>query len=620
MSKTKFGTSNLPVSILIERQLPNWVAVDHPMFLRFLEAYYEWLESEGQAYQTKYCLKDNLDVDSAVDDFLDFYKQEYLDKIPESLFSVDRCEEATFPAEAGVNIYDIDLPVTDLSDITVWINLNGPFPSFDEVSPDLYEIKPLTDCGVSGNQLVFDDSIVFTGVEDIKIEVCDQAEVNERLLIKIIKQFNITKGTEASYRFLFRLLFNEEIEIFYPNQNILKPSDGKWDGSYAATSKFISFNVENPAQRTYNTGLSIDIDSQTMSVNLNGTPLEPNQYYLSESLLGGTATVEFTIDSSVALSFGDTLQFNYSITEITGDFINEDGKLSSIMVLQDGLKYQQFSYVIKSERTIDQYGSILKKLLHPAGLVMFGEIQLKNCIAWLVKEACYYVNIPPVGIESSNADGLSPALGPRWSSFDCWKFRLGLSSMGENNSQMQNFENITTEQIDDNPNKKINFLPDAYQSVGNTLTNFILDVTSGDFVDGDEITVTSQLGGTYTGTIDVLYTLGTLYIFRFVNEVENSLASFVITGDTVANNTQAGTADIVVPNLETFTTVGGETQLVLTDTTFTEFDSISVFHSVDGLLIEGVQFDRTPNDTIDFIGGYAASAGTMIVQVVKEDI
>jgi hypothetical protein len=51
---------------------------------------------------------------------------------------------------------------------------------------------------------------------------------NPRLVAKHIKDFYLNKGNESSFRFLFRILYNEEIEFYYPKSNILKCSDGKW--------------------------------------------------------------------------------------------------------------------------------------------------------------------------------------------------------------------------------------------------------------------------------------------------------------------------------------------------------------------------------------------------------
>ena len=51
---------------------------------------------------------------------------------------------------------------------------------------------------------------------------------DKRLLAKYVKYFNLSRGTLASYKLLFRSIYNEEIEINYPADQMLKVSDGDW--------------------------------------------------------------------------------------------------------------------------------------------------------------------------------------------------------------------------------------------------------------------------------------------------------------------------------------------------------------------------------------------------------
>lgn len=52
--------------------------------------------------------------------------------------------------------------------------------------------------------------------------------LDSRKFIKLVNQFYAAKGTPDSVKFLFRAIFNEEIEITFPKDDILKASDGKW--------------------------------------------------------------------------------------------------------------------------------------------------------------------------------------------------------------------------------------------------------------------------------------------------------------------------------------------------------------------------------------------------------
>lgn len=67
--------------------------------------------------------------------------------------------------------------------------------------------------------------------------------VNDRFLLPKIKQLYTSKGSEASYRLLFRILYGKEIDIVYPSEQMLRVSDGKW---VQDTSIFIRVSVGTP--------------------------------------------------------------------------------------------------------------------------------------------------------------------------------------------------------------------------------------------------------------------------------------------------------------------------------------------------------------------------------------
>lgn len=73
----------------------------------------------------------------------------------------------------------------------------------------------------------------------------------------------------------------------------------------------------------------------------------------------GTATASVTVVEGV---------YTYP-----GRYLNDDGHLSSYNFLQDRDYYQNFSYVLRVKESIKNYRKVLKDLVHPAGLKMFGE-------------------------------------------------------------------------------------------------------------------------------------------------------------------------------------------------------------------------------------------------------
>ena len=51
---------------------------------------------------------------------------------------------------------------------------------------------------------------------------------DKRLVAKKIKDLYRSKGTLASYNLLFRILYNQDVSIYRPSENILRASDGRW--------------------------------------------------------------------------------------------------------------------------------------------------------------------------------------------------------------------------------------------------------------------------------------------------------------------------------------------------------------------------------------------------------
>lgn len=61
--------------------------------------------------------------------------------------------------------------------------------------------------------------------------------VDQRFIIKYIRGFYRSRGTEAALKFLFKILYNDDITITYPKDKILRASDGIWRvGTYIRVS------------------------------------------------------------------------------------------------------------------------------------------------------------------------------------------------------------------------------------------------------------------------------------------------------------------------------------------------------------------------------------------------
>lgn len=130
--------NKLLISPLIAQQLPDFIRGDYPVFVRFLEKYYEWMEQSGNMIDEAGNLRFAQDFDLATDEYIELVQQEFLPFFPESI------------------------------------------------------------------------------------------TLDKRKFLKLVSQFYNAKGTPNSIKFLFRALFNEDVDVYYPKDDILIASDGKW--------------------------------------------------------------------------------------------------------------------------------------------------------------------------------------------------------------------------------------------------------------------------------------------------------------------------------------------------------------------------------------------------------
>lgn len=91
-----------------------------------------------------------------------------------------------------------------------------------QVSAELYNLRNSFDIDASNEAYL----------EQLRQELLpyfpSEIMADKRLFLKLIGDFYKTNGTQNSIKFLFRALYNENIDIYYPKDDILIASDGKW--------------------------------------------------------------------------------------------------------------------------------------------------------------------------------------------------------------------------------------------------------------------------------------------------------------------------------------------------------------------------------------------------------
>lgn len=212
-------------SILINRQLPEFVREEHPKFITFLEAYYEFLEQKQGS---------------------------------------------------------------ELNDLTTKSK----------------ELRYLSDVDESLNE--FESNFYATYMSLIPKDVA----IDKEFLIKNILPVYLSKGSEKSFKLLFRLLFGSDATLTYPKNNILRASDGKWSVEKILR---VGKNIE-----TYYTGdgskkefkLAQFVFDSDVSIYINGIKQNSGFYIRSEvkELVFNAAPAN---NSSIVVSY-----FNFDTTNL----------------------------------------------------------------------------------------------------------------------------------------------------------------------------------------------------------------------------------------------------------------------------------------------------------------
>ena len=176
-------TTDYKTSILVNRQLPEFVRDEYPLFQTFLEAYYEFLEQQQGTEQNDLITKaKDLRYISDVDYSIDEFEQQFFNTFA-----------ALFPRDVSVD---------------------------------------------------------------------------KAFLIKHVLPLYLSKGSEKSFKLLFRMLFGQELEVKYPKNEILRASDGKWliENLVKVTTDIYSYYTGNGSTKEFYLLQPCDLSDITVRV------------------------------------------------------------------------------------------------------------------------------------------------------------------------------------------------------------------------------------------------------------------------------------------------------------------------------------------------------------------
>ena len=227
------------ISPIIHGQLPEFVQSDHPQFSTFLRHYFEFMEAAEVTLggSNDYVIQETNTVNYIVDQNGDNI---VLETSTGKFVNGETLIGSITGHEAKLLVDDYDnnnkLYITSQQKFQIGENPVGQ-TSGASAQVSQYRANPVQNiqqllayADVDNTVWSFLDKFKDALLESIPQTVADQ--LDQRNLIKNIKDLYEAKGTEDGHRLFFRILFDENSEFIYPRENMIKSSDGQWSDDF----------------------------------------------------------------------------------------------------------------------------------------------------------------------------------------------------------------------------------------------------------------------------------------------------------------------------------------------------------------------------------------------------
>jgi len=245
------STLNNKVSVLVENQLPDFVRSENPNFIAFMKAYYEFMESAELKLTTLGSVDSIISESQAVGvTTLNYIILEdtnlYRPGETDTILTEDTTAGAFVNAEtivgqiskatAVVRVEDINansrLFISSQNDFLIGEQVIGSTSNASGIISD-YTANPVQNIQQLMEYADVDETIdsFFDQFKEAFLRTIPKdltAGVNERNLLKNIKDLYRAKGTRKGHELFFRILLNEDISVSYPRTDMLRASAGNW--------------------------------------------------------------------------------------------------------------------------------------------------------------------------------------------------------------------------------------------------------------------------------------------------------------------------------------------------------------------------------------------------------
>ncbi|MDP7367984.1 MAG: hypothetical protein QGH83_12110, partial [Candidatus Pacebacteria bacterium] len=239
------------VSLQIETQMPDFVQAENPNFISFMKAYYEFMESAELKLTSlgsiDSMIMENQPIGSTILNYViledtNLYRPGQTntvlmeDTTTGAFVNDETIVGQTSYATATIRVEDINansrLFISAQSDFVIGEQIVGQTSNAAGVISD-YTANPVQNIQQLMEYADIDDTIdsFFNQFKEAFLRTIPRdltSGVDERNLLKNIKDLYRAKGQRKGHELFFRILLNEDVSLSYPKDDMLRVSDGNW--------------------------------------------------------------------------------------------------------------------------------------------------------------------------------------------------------------------------------------------------------------------------------------------------------------------------------------------------------------------------------------------------------
>lgn len=420
------------LSSIVASQLPEHIRADYPTFVKFIEAYYEFLEQDQNSQELLQNALEYNDIDRTASSFIDYFLKQYLPLIPRSVLadkkllvkkindlysskgSVKSYEllfrllynstpEVSFPgdlilkASSGewnqrttvyiqkvvgdpYSIINSQVTVSNANkQTTVRLGRNYTVPVLEDgvIKPSTsifeYDFDNSTNVSIDTGDEILTDS--FRGIvrsAPVRITI-----VNPGTSFRVGSIFEVSINNAVNLKFKVSKVTStgglEAVQILsygclYPDK-FLYPLVAS-PAVVPRSTTVITSNTDPSGNVTYTSNLSSKIGLLESFGNI----LSAANVTLSVFKYGAEVSNASVEDTAIIRVSSGSKIFYPGVYKTSSGFLSDDYKL------QDRDYYQPFSYLIKSLQQLNEYKKVILDTVHPAGTKLLGEYVLLNTI------------------------------------------------------------------------------------------------------------------------------------------------------------------------------------------------------------------------------------------------